>query len=62
MVKEYRVVYRRDGREQFRDGFPKKDINWGGYFHNIKQHEIIRWEERTTSPTPWIISTSEDPR
>jgi hypothetical protein len=46
---EYRVVYLRDGRRQYREGFPKKDVNWGGYFHNIREGEVVGWEERTIS-------------
>lgn len=47
--KEYRVVYMRDGRRQYRDGFPEKNIQWEGYFHNIKAFEVIGWQERTKS-------------
>lgn len=43
---EYRVVYVRDGRTQYRDGFRHKDIEWGSYFHDIREHEVIGWEER----------------
>ena len=45
---EYRAIIWRDGREQVAHyRFPKKDIEWGGYFHNYQAHEVIRWEERT---------------
>lgn len=50
---EYRVVYQRGGREETRDGFPKMDINWGGYFHSIRAHEIVRWERRTVTTSSW---------
>ena len=44
---EYRVAYRRDGIVQYQDGFPKPDLNWGSYFHNIRPHEVIGWQKRT---------------
>lgn len=48
---EYRCVYRRHGdtHNQYRDGFPKMDVNWGGYFHGIWEADVIRWEQRTIS-------------
>lgn len=53
---EYRVVYKRDGREQYREGFPSKNINWGGYWHDIRQWEVVRWEERTIETSSWRTS------
>lgn len=46
---EYRVIYLRNGARQYREGFPKRDINWGSYFHNIRPAEVVGWEERTIS-------------
>ena len=52
-VTEYRVVYLRDGHLLYKDGFPKKDIQWGGYFHNINGYEVVGWEERTITTSAW---------
>ena len=55
---EYRVIYLRDGRETYRDGFRKKDINLGSYFHDIHNYEVVRWEERTIGD--WRPSNDTD--
>lgn len=50
---EYRVIYRRNRREDWRGGFPTPDIEWESYFHNIRAHEVVRWERRTISTSAW---------
>lgn len=50
---EYRVVYLRNGREQTLRGFPTCNIRWGDYFHDIRAHEVVRWEKLVPVRERW---------
>lgn len=50
---EYRVVYKRNGREEWRGGFPKPDIDWASWIHNILPYEVVRWEKRDIVTSDW---------
>jgi hypothetical protein len=43
----------RNGRKDYVDGFPFKDLNWNSYFHDVKAYEIIGWQVRTISKSEW---------
>ena len=52
---EYRVVYRQGVRAETQEGFPKPDINHGGwaYYNNVGFPQVIRWEKRTVTTSNW---------
>lgn len=50
---EYRVVYNSGRGVEYRGGFPMPDLNWEAYFHDIRPHQVIRWEKRTVTTSDW---------
>lgn len=58
MTTEYRAITNRNGRPlPFNYIFTKPDVNWGGYFHDLRAHEVLWWEShevnRDGSATAW---------
>lgn len=59
MSDEFRAIVRNGkGIEvPFHYSFREPDVNWGGYFHNLQAHQVVRWEKRTHhsdgSTTAW---------
>lgn len=59
MTEEYRAIVRgNNGTEiPFHYSFMEPDAHWGGYYHNLRAHEVVRWEKRTHhsdgSTTAW---------
>lgn len=61
---EWRVWYQRSGvrAPQMRDGFPKPDLSWGAYFHNIHHANVIRWESRFQGRGEWLTKEQGGPQ
>ncbi len=59
MTDEYRAIVRANNGAEvpFHYSFNKPDVNWGGYFHDLRAHQVIRWDKRTHhldgSTTAW---------
>lgn len=68
MSTEYRAIVRlENGREvPFNYIFAKPDVNWGGYFHNLRAHQVVRWESHEVrsdgSATAWAPIREEAPQ
>jgi hypothetical protein len=53
-VKEFRPIIRLNGKEvPYNLTYPKPDINWNSYFTTLNRGDVVRWEERDVTKTPW---------
>ena len=65
MTDEYRAIVRAgNGKEvPYPYSFAKPDVNWGGYFHDLLAHQVVRWERRIHRPdgstTRWVEARND---
>lgn len=64
MTTEYRAVTNRtDPPTPFNWSFPKPDVNWGSFIHDLYAYEVLWWESREVnkdgSSTAWKRVSNE---